>query len=112
MSVRFARREKLGTSLAAFVFFAAASLFPAAPAESSEPAYASTASSAVRLFGSSENTNGDISPFPKWTGVLARYARERHLEDVPCTNGRCALQEWKAFVMTLQGQDRLAQLEA
>lgn len=102
MFVRFAR----GTwgSIAAAAVFAAAM---AAPAAAADPVPA-----AVRLFGSSENVNPDISPFPKWTGMLRRYAQERHLEDAPCRDGRCALQQWKAFVTGLAGKDRLTQLRA
>jgi len=99
-------REKLATSFAAFAMLAYTNI--GTPAQASEPATAPM----VRLFGSSENINADISPFPKWTGVLSRYAREQHLEDAPCSGGRCQLQEWKAFVMTLKGQDRLRQLRA
>jgi predicted transglutaminase-like cysteine proteinase len=102
MSFRFAR----GTWFAALAICAVS--HAGAPAEASEPALAPS----VRLFGSSENSNIDISPFPKWTGMLQRYAREQHLEDAPCAGGRCELQEWKAFVETLRGQDRVRQLQA
>ncbi|HEY7610002.1 MAG TPA: transglutaminase-like cysteine peptidase [Alphaproteobacteria bacterium] len=114
MFAGFARGEKWGTSLAAFAALAFASCAAAAaPADASEPLPAAVAApAAVRLFGSGENTNADISPFPKWTDVLARYAREQHLENAPCTGGRCALQEWKAFVTSLNGQDRRRQLDA
>jgi predicted transglutaminase-like cysteine proteinase len=105
MSFGFAR----GTwgSIAAAAFFAGAAVF-APPASAADP----MAAASLRLFGSSENTNHDVSPFPKWTGMLARYAREKHLEDAACTSGRCHLQEWKAFVATLKGKDRMTQLRA
>lgn len=108
MFAGFARGEKSARSLAAVAVLAFACL-AGAPAFASEPV---VTAGTVRLFGSSENTNYDISPFPKWTAVLARYAREQHLEDVPCRGGNCALQEWKAFVTSLKGQDRRRQLEA
>jgi predicted transglutaminase-like cysteine proteinase len=106
MSVGFARAEKLGTAVAALAILAFA-VFVAGTG----PARAGEATQ-VRLFGSGENANADISPFPNWTGALNRYAGEQHLEDAPCTGGRCALQEWKAFVVSLKGQDRMRQLEA
>ena len=106
MSVNFAR-GKWGRSIAAVALVAGAAVL-AAPASAADP----TPAASLRLFGSSENVNHDISPFPKWTGVLQRYAQEQHLEDAPCRNGRCYLQEWKAFVATLRGQDRLRQLQA
>src|SRR5690242_14780794 len=66
---------------------------------------------AVRLFGTSEKANLDLSQFPKWTGVLERYEQERSLEDAPC-HGACALQHWKQFLAGLQGKDRRQQLDA
>lgn len=104
MFVKFAR-GKWGTVAAAALFAGAATM--AAPAAAADPVPAG-----IRLFGSSENTNHDISPFPKWTGMLRRYAEERHLEDAPCRDGRCYLQQWKSFVAGLAGQDRMAQLRA
>lgn len=102
----------LGFTRGAWGAIAAAALFAgaafAAPAAAADPVPAAH----VRLFGSSENANFDISPFPKWTGMLARYARERHLEDAPCAGGACRLQEWKAFVESLRNRDRMTQLRA
>ncbi len=98
MSFGFAR------AFAVLAFAHAAAL--GAAAKAAEPA------SSVRLFGSSENANADISPFPKWTGALQRYQTEQHLEDAPCAGGRCELQHWKAFVAALRGHDRMRQLQA
>jgi len=62
----------LGFTRGAWGAIAAAALFAgaafAAPAAAADPA----PTAHVRLFGSSENANLDISPFPKWTGMLAR----------------------------------------
>lgn len=106
MTIGFARTERLGIGIAAMATLALAFLLSAgtAPAKADEAAE-------VRLFGSAENANRDISPFPKWTAVLRRYAGERSLEDGACT-GACPLQRWKAFVAGLAGRDRLAQLAA
>jgi predicted transglutaminase-like cysteine proteinase len=102
----FARAEKLGNIIAVLAILALALLLllSASPARASDPV-------PLRLFGTSENLNTDISPFPKWTGMLQRYGAERALEDEPCT-GDCPLQEWKAFVLGLGGLDRMTQLEA
>jgi predicted transglutaminase-like cysteine proteinase len=110
MSIGFSRGTWTSQFAALAVFAVAGAALGSATAKASEPVVAPSAQ--VRLFGSSENTNHDISPFPKWTGMLQRYAQERRLEDAPCTGGRCALQEWKAFVTTLRGTDRLRQLQA
>lgn len=112
MYIAFARAEKLGTAVAALAALALAFfLSGATPARAGDAAFAEPALP-VRLFGSSETANADISPFPKWTAVLDRYARERQFEDAPCTAGNCALRQWKAFVAGLAGQDRMRQLEA
>ncbi|MGH7004249.1 MAG: transglutaminase-like cysteine peptidase, partial [Alphaproteobacteria bacterium] len=106
MSFGFPRVEKFGISLAALATLALAFVIALAAgrAKADEPVQ-------VRLFGSTENTNLDTSPFPKWTSALQRYESERRLEDAPC-NGACPLQRWKAFMSGLAGQDRLRQLEA
>jgi predicted transglutaminase-like cysteine proteinase len=105
MVVSSVRTEKLGNVIALLAVLGLALLLAAGPARASD------AAAPVRLFGSLETYSADIAPFPKWTGVLARYARERHLEDAPCI-GRCPLQAWKAFVEALRGHDRMRQLEA
>jgi predicted transglutaminase-like cysteine proteinase len=110
MTIGFARGTWGSTFTALAVLGFAGLAFGTAPVRASEPV--SAPSLQVRLFGSNENANHDISPFPKWTGMLQRYAREQHLEDAPCAGERCQLQDWKAFVVTLKGQDRLTQLRA
>jgi predicted transglutaminase-like cysteine proteinase len=104
MSFGFTRGNWASIAAAAFI----AGTAMGAPASAADP----VAATQVRLFGSSENVNRDVSPFPKWTGMLARYAREQHLESAACTGGACHLQEWKAFVETLRGKDRMTQLQA
>jgi len=91
---------------------AAAAAFVFATVGSIGPAAAGDASTAVRLFGTAERANSDISAFPKWTAVLARYEQERALENRPCAGANCALQHWAQFVAGLKGQNRLRQLEA
>lgn len=76
------------------------------------PARADEALPQVALFGSAEQAEPNLAPFPKWTGVLERYAHERALEQQPCAGGGCALQRWKAFLGGLRGQGRMRQLEA
>ncbi|MCW5774192.1 MAG: transglutaminase-like cysteine peptidase [Rhodospirillaceae bacterium] len=93
--------------------FAAAALF--AVAAFATPAFADDVAvnaAPVRLFGTDERANAFIGTFPKWTGMLARYEREKALETAPCTGGNCALQNWATFVETLRGQGALAQLQA
>src|SRR5688572_6847971 len=106
MKINFARGTWTSSVTALAVLAFAGAAIGSASVRASEP------SLSVRLFGSNENANHDTSPFPKWTGMLQRYASEQHLEDAPCSGERCQLQEWKAFVATLKGQDRLTQLRA
>jgi predicted transglutaminase-like cysteine proteinase len=71
------------------------------------------ASSYPPLFGSAETASGGIKLFPKWVGVLDRYAVEKKFEDRPCTEGpfnRCFLQKWKAFIVQLKGYPPLEAL--
>ncbi|NDF12807.1 MAG: hypothetical protein EB060_08380 [Proteobacteria bacterium] len=68
---------------------------------------------AARLFGSSEERHENLKSFPKWTGVLDRYFSDRKLEDKPCSEtkfNQCHLQEWKAFLKTLEGKDIMVQM--
>lgn len=67
------------------------------------------------LFGYSEIRSQNLAPFPKWTGTLDRYFRERKLEDGPCEStrfNRCHLQDWKRFLSTIMSKDRVSQLRA
>jgi len=68
------------------------------------PAWA--ASKYPSIFGSAETASGRIALFPKWTGVLDRYAVEKKLENTPCTEGpfnRCFLQKWRSYIGQLRG---------
>jgi predicted transglutaminase-like cysteine proteinase len=102
-SPSFVRLVAAATLVTAFAVAASGSLGPAAAAD---------VEMRVRLFGSSERSNPDLSAFPKWTSVLARYERERALEDQPCAGYNCALQQWARFVAGLKGHSPLRQLEA
>jgi len=103
------RKFRAGTIRGAAIAAVAASGLLAIGAAQSQ---AQEAATAVALFGSSERASGDLSQFHKWTGMLERYARERALEDAPCTSGPCPLQRWRRFLTTLSGKSRLQQLEA
>jgi predicted transglutaminase-like cysteine proteinase len=57
------------------------------------------------LFGSSEIHSGNLQMFPKWRGLLARYADEKR----KCEAAACGKQ-WRSLLEGLRGQDRMAQL--
>ena len=90
----------------------ASSPFAATPVARAADPVAITGSAPVRLFGTTERANPNISMFNKWVTVLARYEQEKALEAAPCTGGNCALQQWNQFLAGIQGQDRVAQLQA
>lgn len=98
--------------LALLLALAAAWPVAAAPAGDSGEV-AATTTSYTPLFGTREVKAKKLTAFKQWLSVMDRYAGERQLEDGPCADDRivCNLVEWKAFVGTLDGRDRLAQLE-
>jgi len=67
----------------------------------------------VPLFHSHEVKSSNLSVFKRWLSVMARYARERKLEKGSCTEADplvCHLLEWRSFLSTMEGRDRMAQL--
>lgn len=67
------------------------------------------------LFGAREVRSDNLELFTKWTAALARAFDERRLADAPCAAAafnRCHLAEWRRFVESLRGLDRLTQLAA
>lgn len=66
------------------------------------------------LFGTKEIRSENLRPFPKWTGLLDRYFKERDLSDGTCDSAkfnRCHLAEWKAFLIKIKGEPRQRQIE-
>jgi len=106
MSNTSSRFTRFATVVAGATAIALAGFAAAPAAQAGDPV------TAVRLFGTGERANQNILMFNKWVTVLARYEQEKSLETQPCTGANCALQQWHQFVTGLQGQDRLAQLQA
>ena len=78
------------------------------------PACPSVAHGSVSVFNAAEVRSSDLSPFPKWTTMIARYAGERPLLRQPCQQSgseRCMLQQWAGFLDSLRGLDRRTQIE-
>ncbi len=66
------------------------------------------------LFKSTETPYSDLSRVGKWTNVLQRYAEEKK-EGAPCSTkdfSSCKYPEWKKFIESVRGLDKLAQLTA
>jgi predicted transglutaminase-like cysteine proteinase len=70
---------------------------------------------AVKLFGTKETRNGNLKPFPKWTGMLERFFADAGARPGLCSAKRfnkCHAQRWQALVDQLKGSDLKSQLQA
>lgn len=69
---------------------------------------------ALSVFNAAEVRSSDLSPFPKWTSMIARYAGEQAQLRLPCQQSpgnRCMLQQWVSFLDSVRGLDRRAQVD-
>lgn len=66
------------------------------------------------LFGTREVRNANIAPFTKWTSMLERQRPEPPHYGDACRprNGRCYVQEWRALMSQVRGQDPMRQMQA
>lgn len=54
---------------------------------------------ALALFGTREEASVNLTPFPKWRGMLARAWNEEPLLHQPCgVAGACPMQSWQHFL--------------
>lgn len=105
--------------IAALLLSLLLALWALSPAAAAPPAAVvpetavATAVAYTPLFGSREVKATTMTAFKQWLSVMNRYSGERSLEQLPCTNDSiiCHIVEWKAFIATLDGKDRLSQLE-
>ena len=66
------------------------------------------------LFGTKEIRSTDLRPFPKWTGLLDRYFKERDLPDGKCDSvkfNKCHLDEWKPLLAKIESEPKKRQIE-
>lgn len=56
------------------------------------------------LLASRQVSSSDISPFTKWTSVLARYEDQRADADSKCIGTGCLNQKWEALLSGLEGK--------
>lgn len=86
------------------------------PIAGTAPAGANTGHGAFPvIFGTRTTESPNIAMFPKWSGALSRYFNEQKLVDAPCTSSlfnACHLKDWKEFLQSLRGKDRLSQVRA
>lgn len=63
------------------------------------------------LFGAASVVSTDLSPFVKWTTVLAAARAEEARMTQPCQTGEsCKLQQWAGFIESLRSFDQWAQI--
>ncbi len=66
------------------------------------------------LFGTREVRSRNLTPFPKWTGVIERYFAEVELAQGGCDAKAftaCHLRDWQRFLAELRGADAPTQLD-
>lgn len=98
------RRSTKRTVVALVVGFAL--LFAFLPREAKPAVY-------PMLFGTQEIRNENLRPFPKWTGLLDRYFREKDVPEGQCDSAkfnRCHLAEWKALLAKIKNEPEEKQL--
>ena len=67
------------------------------------------------FFNTHEVERANLTPFPKWTGMLERHLRETRTipgscHPTPIT--RCRWEEWMAFLQSIRDRDFAAQMDA
>jgi predicted transglutaminase-like cysteine proteinase len=66
------------------------------------------------LFGTREVESGNLKPFAKWLGVIERYREDGSARSPRCRPedpNACHVHDWRAFLDTLEGDDRMTQLQ-
>lgn len=77
--------------------------------------FGARATTPAALFGTQEVRSANLAPFPKWQDTLARYFKDRGLEDGPCqaaTLNRCHLELWQARIDAWTSLSPARQLDA
>lgn len=66
------------------------------------------------FFNTKETRSSNLKPFTKWLSVLERYAKERSEAEATQCNPKhtiaCNYAQWKAFLETLRGKDKMTQI--
>ena len=65
-------------------------------------------------FDMSETRSANLVPFPKWTGMVSRYAKQKKVPDEDCGKVRfhpCEVVQWKDLIASLHDKPVREQLE-
>lgn len=68
----------------------------------------------VSYFDMREDISNNLSPFPKWTGVLSRFRSQQKISDSDCGKVAfhpCVIPQWKELVGGLRGESLEKKLE-
>ena len=77
-------------------------------------AHPAAGQASISVFNAAEVRSSDLSPFPKWTTMIARYAGEHQRLRQPCQQSaseQCMLRQWVGFLDSLHGLDPRTQIE-
>jgi predicted transglutaminase-like cysteine proteinase len=69
----------------------------------------------LSYFEMSEEPNSNLKPFPKWTGVLGRFGKQRKVSDDECGKVMyhpCVIKEWKKLTQEMADAPMEEKLEA
>lgn len=104
----------IGAALAGLLVGLPAAVRAGAPPAADPPPTVAHTVAYTPLFHTREVKVTKMTAFKQWLAVMDRYSGERKLESLPCTDDLiiCHIIEWKAFITTLDGKDRVSQLEA
>lgn len=75
----------------------------------------SSVSDRMSYFNMTETSSPHIRSFPKWTGVVDRFDKQRQVSDDDCGKVRwhpCSILDWKAMLEKLRSKPLSAQLNA
>jgi predicted transglutaminase-like cysteine proteinase len=93
------------------VFFRYAAAVAVTAVLSAQPAFAMQLS----YFDMNEKRSDNISPFPKWTGMIARYdSQKQYAENSDCGQVRfnpCSAQQWQDGLAAMKGRPFAEQME-
>lgn len=76
---------------------------------------ATDARASVSYFDMSEDINNNLTPFPKWTGVMNRFRGQQKISDSDCGKVAfhpCVIPQWKELTTNLKGESLERKLEA
>ena len=69
------------------------------------------AAAQLNLFGTQEVPKDNLKPFPKWTGVLERFFKEKANQKCEGDKSKCYYKTWAQFLKSIKDLDQATQVE-